>query len=49
MPYIYEKGYAQGERDAKAHEPIRCDDRSWFGQGYRDGYLDARRAEQKGR
>jgi hypothetical protein len=49
MGHKYDRGYEAGKRDAASHEKPRVDDHSWFGQGYRDGYLDERRREERGR
>jgi len=41
--YKYEQGYRHGREDATNLIPPRVSDRSLYGEGYRDGYLDAGR------
>jgi hypothetical protein len=40
MGYKYDQGYERGQQDAQAKIEPRIADRTWFGQGYRDGYLN---------
>lgn len=41
--YRYDQGYDHGMRDAKDLRNPRVPDQGWYGQGYRDGYLSAKK------
>jgi len=48
MGHHYDRGYKAGQRDAQSGQPY-TGGHSMYALGYRDGYLDAKRAEARGR